>query len=86
MTTRHEKGYLGMLALLLAAALVTFLYVHTLQKAPDAVTSTVESVQPNNADGSKPKNRLEQYKADIDAAKAVQNVTDIENARLQEML
>jgi hypothetical protein len=86
MDTDSQHGYVGTVVLLVSVAILAIVWVRW-YTAPSPTQPTPESsLQPNMASGSVPVNQLERYRADIDAAKAVQGKVDVQTATYQQDL
>ena len=73
MNRKMQSGYIGLLALLLSAAIMLFLFVKIYFTPTHDTSSAAAEFQPNTASGTVPTTGYERMHADVDAANSVAN-------------
>ncbi len=81
---KNKKGFIGLLVLLLATAIIVMLFVKIyLSSEEKGVGTEVQNLLPAGPDGSVPKTRLEQLNSAKEAAEDVQGTVDAEGKKME---
>ena len=82
MNQSRHGGYIGLIALLISVAIISFMFLDE-YVTPRPTANTTAAYQPLTASGTIPTTGIEQMHADLDAAKALQVELDKKNAETQ---
>ncbi len=82
MRKSNHDGYIGLtIGILISVLILGFMFAfwYTSDTSNDSADN---SLQPKNVDGTAPKTKMEEYNADIDVAKSVQDIVNDSNKKI----